>query len=272
MDYYQVKLRSLHLCGRSQIKKFLKHLSSTCEFSWCFWDVYRCGSVILRSNDYWNLICYIKNLSSGHGRARLTLRLTRKSPQSLTGLSIPERSTVTRMSEGPWDSHLIWSDVYRVCVCVWLMVHHLYHQIITVLEEDSTAQKMQLGYRLQQIAAAVENKVTDLWQQNCWDNKRHLLNFTPLRGLLDGADGQSGDCRTSIITATVWRKRKGVLTFWHLLVWLLFVSALVEVCTGRLCFKSGSGQTRQEKWITFHQLQQGFLRVTVISTKSSKLI
>lgn len=35
-------------------------------------------------------------------------------------------------------------------------------QIITALEEDGTAQKMQLGYRLQQIAAAVENKVTDL--------------------------------------------------------------------------------------------------------------
>lgn len=35
-------------------------------------------------------------------------------------------------------------------------------QIITALEEDGTAQKMQLAYRLQQIAAAVENKVTDL--------------------------------------------------------------------------------------------------------------
>lgn len=35
-------------------------------------------------------------------------------------------------------------------------------QIITALEEDGTAQKMQLGYRLQQVAAAVENKVTDL--------------------------------------------------------------------------------------------------------------
>lgn len=35
-------------------------------------------------------------------------------------------------------------------------------QIITALEEDTTAQKMQLGYRLQQVAAAVENKVTDL--------------------------------------------------------------------------------------------------------------
>lgn len=37
-----------------------------------------------------------------------------------------------------------------------------FYQIITALEEDCTAQKMQLGYRLQQIAAAVENKVTDL--------------------------------------------------------------------------------------------------------------
>uniref|UniRef100_A0A3Q2YG39 Plexin cytoplasmic RasGAP domain-containing protein n=1 Tax=Hippocampus comes TaxID=109280 RepID=A0A3Q2YG39_HIPCM len=36
------------------------------------------------------------------------------------------------------------------------------NKIVTALEEDCTAQKMQLGYRLQQIAAAVENKVTDL--------------------------------------------------------------------------------------------------------------
>uniref|UniRef100_A0A8C5H9E6 Plexin-B1 n=1 Tax=Gouania willdenowi TaxID=441366 RepID=A0A8C5H9E6_GOUWI len=41
-------------------------------------------------------------------------------------------------------------------------INKYYDQIITVLEDDSTAQKMQLGYRLQQIAAAVENKVTDL--------------------------------------------------------------------------------------------------------------
>lgn len=39
---------------------------------------------------------------------------------------------------------------------------HSLLQIITALEEDGAAQKMQLGYRLQQIAAAVENKVTDL--------------------------------------------------------------------------------------------------------------
>ncbi|XP_077458352.1 plexin-B1-like isoform X1 [Stigmatopora argus] len=41
-------------------------------------------------------------------------------------------------------------------------INKYYDQIITALEEDCTAQKMQLGYRLQQIAAAVENKVTDL--------------------------------------------------------------------------------------------------------------
>ncbi|XP_069501478.1 plexin-B3 isoform X1 [Ambystoma mexicanum] len=37
-----------------------------------------------------------------------------------------------------------------------------YDQIITALDEDIMGQKMQLAYRLQQIAALVENKVTDL--------------------------------------------------------------------------------------------------------------
>lgn len=46
-----------------------------------------------------------------------------------------------------------------VCLCVlfWLFV-----QIIMALEEDAAGQKMQLAYRLQQVAALVENKVTDL--------------------------------------------------------------------------------------------------------------
>lgn len=38
-----------------------------------------------------------------------------------------------------------------------------YDEIINALEEDPAAQKMQLAFRLQQIAAALENKVTDLW-------------------------------------------------------------------------------------------------------------
>ncbi|XP_077025366.1 plexin-B2 isoform X2 [Tamandua tetradactyla] len=37
-----------------------------------------------------------------------------------------------------------------------------YDQIVNALEEDPAAQKMQLAFRLQQIAAALENKVTDL--------------------------------------------------------------------------------------------------------------
>ncbi|XP_028824360.1 plexin-B1-like [Denticeps clupeoides] len=41
-------------------------------------------------------------------------------------------------------------------------INKYYDQIITALEDDPNAQKMQLGYRLQQVAAAVENKVTDL--------------------------------------------------------------------------------------------------------------
>uniref|UniRef100_H3A8K8 Sema domain-containing protein n=1 Tax=Latimeria chalumnae TaxID=7897 RepID=H3A8K8_LATCH len=41
-------------------------------------------------------------------------------------------------------------------------INKYYDQIVFALEEDSTGQKMQLAYRLQQIAALVENKVTDL--------------------------------------------------------------------------------------------------------------
>uniref|UniRef100_A0A670YNX8 Plexin-B3 n=1 Tax=Pseudonaja textilis TaxID=8673 RepID=A0A670YNX8_PSETE len=41
-------------------------------------------------------------------------------------------------------------------------INKYYDQIISALEEDPLGQKMQLAYRLQQIAALVENKVTDL--------------------------------------------------------------------------------------------------------------
>lgn len=70
-------------------------------------------------------------------------------------------------------AHWCLAEVFSIFTaqCVWIMMPPLCHQIITALEEDSTAQKMQLGYRLQQIAAAVENKVTDLWQseQDYWE-------------------------------------------------------------------------------------------------------
>ncbi|KAK1801097.1 hypothetical protein P4O66_022797 [Electrophorus voltai] len=41
-------------------------------------------------------------------------------------------------------------------------INKYYDQIIMALEEDTAGQKMQLAYRLQQVAALVENKVTDL--------------------------------------------------------------------------------------------------------------
>ncbi|XP_037335663.2 plexin-B1 [Pungitius pungitius] len=41
-------------------------------------------------------------------------------------------------------------------------INKYYDQIIMSLEEDTSGQKMQLAYRLQQVAALVENKVTDL--------------------------------------------------------------------------------------------------------------
>ncbi|XP_014835705.1 PREDICTED: plexin-B3-like, partial [Poecilia mexicana] len=41
-------------------------------------------------------------------------------------------------------------------------INKYYDQVIMSLEEDTSGQKMQLAYRLQQVAALVENKVTDL--------------------------------------------------------------------------------------------------------------
>lgn len=43
-----------------------------------------------------------------------------------------------------------------------LLTFHSFFQIIASLEEDPAAQSKQLALRLQQIAAALENKVTDL--------------------------------------------------------------------------------------------------------------
>ncbi|CAL8369800.1 unnamed protein product [Lota lota] len=41
-------------------------------------------------------------------------------------------------------------------------IHKYYDQVMSSLDEDSGGQKMQLAYRLQQVAALLENKVTDL--------------------------------------------------------------------------------------------------------------
>lgn len=43
------------------------------------------------------------------------------------------------------------------------------------LEEDSSGQKMQLAYRLQQVAALVENKVTDLWCVFILNEERRMM-------------------------------------------------------------------------------------------------
>uniref|UniRef100_A0A8C8RVY0 Plexin-B1 n=1 Tax=Pelusios castaneus TaxID=367368 RepID=A0A8C8RVY0_9SAUR len=62
---------------------------------------------------------------------------------------------LSRNYSGELNSTVALHELYKY-------INKYYDQIITALEEDPTAQKMQLGYRLQQIAAAVENKVTDL--------------------------------------------------------------------------------------------------------------
>uniref|UniRef100_A0A8C3A4Q1 Plexin-B1 n=1 Tax=Cyclopterus lumpus TaxID=8103 RepID=A0A8C3A4Q1_CYCLU len=58
------------------------------------------------------------------------------------------------------------SKLYPCVICKYIYIY-IYIYIYTVyiimsLEEDSAGQKMQLAYRLQQVAALVENKVTDL--------------------------------------------------------------------------------------------------------------
>lgn len=75
---------------------------------------------------------------------------------------------MTRYVLGPWGE--MQDSVPRTypqpaCDLTGFLCIHLYphpHQIINALEEDPAAQKMQLAFRLQQIAAALENKVTDL--------------------------------------------------------------------------------------------------------------
>ncbi|XP_069792792.1 plexin-B1-like isoform X1 [Narcine bancroftii] len=62
---------------------------------------------------------------------------------------------LSRNYSGDMNSLVALHELYKY-------INKYYDQIITALEEDPTAQKMQLGYRLQQIAASVENKVTDL--------------------------------------------------------------------------------------------------------------
>ncbi|XP_068110109.1 plexin-B1 isoform X3 [Hyperolius riggenbachi] len=62
---------------------------------------------------------------------------------------------LSRNCSGELNSLVALHELYKY-------INKYYDQIITALEDDTTAQKMQLGYRLQQIAAAVENKVTDL--------------------------------------------------------------------------------------------------------------
>ncbi|XP_053576848.1 plexin-B1 [Bombina bombina] len=62
---------------------------------------------------------------------------------------------LSRNCSGELNSLVALHELYKY-------INKYYDQIITALEEDATGQKMQLGYRLQQIAAAVENKVTDL--------------------------------------------------------------------------------------------------------------
>ncbi|XP_051914630.1 plexin-B3 isoform X1 [Hippocampus zosterae] len=67
-------------------------------------------------------------------------------------------STLTELSgslASEMNSLVVLHELYKY-------VNKYYDQVIMSLEEDICGQKMQLAYRLQQVAALVENKVTDL--------------------------------------------------------------------------------------------------------------
>ncbi|XP_061662266.1 plexin-B3 isoform X3 [Syngnathoides biaculeatus] len=67
-------------------------------------------------------------------------------------------STLTELSgrfASEMNSHVALHELYKY-------INKYYDQVILSLEEDNCGQKMQLAYRLQQVAALVENKVTDL--------------------------------------------------------------------------------------------------------------
>ncbi|XP_072305494.1 plexin-B3 isoform X2 [Eucyclogobius newberryi] len=67
-------------------------------------------------------------------------------------------STLTELSgsfASEMNTHVALHELYKY-------INKYYDQVIMALEEDSSGQKMQLAYRLQQVAALVENKVTDL--------------------------------------------------------------------------------------------------------------
>lgn len=90
----------------------------------------------------------------------------------------------------------------------------IFFQIITALEEDSTAQKMQLGYRLQQIAAAVENKVTDLWPRG------HVRWMISIRSV--GKKKPRFSTLSRIWTAKHCGTKCGCSCPFFLFVWLIF--------------------------------------------------
>uniref|UniRef100_A0A4W3JJK5 Plexin-B1 n=1 Tax=Callorhinchus milii TaxID=7868 RepID=A0A4W3JJK5_CALMI len=96
-------------------------------------------------------------------------KLGRDSPinKLLYARDIPRYKQMVERCECP-KSFLILQNYSNEMNCLvalhelYKYINKYYDQIITALEEDPMAQKMQLGYRLQQIAASVENKVTDL--------------------------------------------------------------------------------------------------------------
>ncbi|XP_041129023.1 plexin-B3 isoform X2 [Polyodon spathula] len=78
--------------------------------------------------------------------------------QTVSGCYQEMNSTLTELSgncASEMNSIVALHELYKY-------INKYYDEVIMALEDDPSAQKMQLAYRLQQVAALVENKVTDL--------------------------------------------------------------------------------------------------------------
>lgn len=97
-------------------------------------------------------------------------------------------------------THLTWRGHHSLCE---KLNGRLSHQVIMSLEEDASGQKMQLAYRLQQVAALVENKVTDLWS-TCAEEKRMQNLDSSKKQNWDLVCGRTCICVCASVCMCVW--------------------------------------------------------------------
>ena len=95
------------------------------------------------------------------------------------------------------------------------------------LDEDSGGQKMQLAYRLQQVAALLENKVTDLWSAY-WE-QGHWPLTSPLENKVTDLWPLTSDQPTENKITDLW------IAYWEQGHWPLTSDWLVNTQPIQIC-------------------------------------